>query len=204
MFIKAWAYACKSYEEESPISLMRELEPLFDRDLIKDPTGLKLKTYPSDTTLSTFVTCCAYVSVCIAKATDEAQNAEKFALAFIPEDFKKEDGVVVVAKRIWSKTKMLDKGAIEGIEAVFPMFIAMLREGVKGISVAGSNRFGVYETDFGWGRPAKVDITSVDRGLNIGWAESKDEKGGVEVGLALNKHVMHLFHGIFYEGLRID
>ncbi|KOM29968.1 hypothetical protein LR48_Vigan843s003000 [Vigna angularis] len=37
-----------------------------------------------------------------------------------------------------------------------------------------SNRFGVYETDFGWGRPAKVEITSIDRGLTIGMAESKD------------------------------
>ncbi|BAT83280.1 hypothetical protein LR48_Vigan843s003100 [Vigna angularis] len=41
MFVKAWAYACRSCEEESPLSLKPELEPLFDRDLIKDPTCLE-------------------------------------------------------------------------------------------------------------------------------------------------------------------
>lgn len=298
MFVKAWAYACKSCEEESPLSLKPELEPLFDRDLIKDPTcletaiinnwtlmatqidpsdtsngrSLKIMSLPTranlvramfdlkrgdlekikkrvlskwelveeetfsafskPTTLSTFVACCAYVSVCIAKATHGAENADKFCLAFTadcrarlehpipenyfgncvvshivdtqPDDFIKEDGVVVVAKRIWSKTKMLEKRLIEGIDTVIPRFGAMLREGVKGISVSGSNRFGVYESDFGWGRPAKVEITSIDRGLTIGLAESKDEKGGVEVGLALNKHAMDLFQAIFYEGLCID
>ncbi|QCE12669.1 shikimate O-hydroxycinnamoyltransferase [Vigna unguiculata] len=295
MFIKAWAYACKSCEDES---LNPELEPLFDRDLIKDPTGLEtaiINTWakmasqidPSDTsngrslkimslptqenlvratfdlkrgdlekikkrvlskwelvgeetvsgfskptTLSTFVACCAYVSVCIAKATHEAKNGDKFCLAFTadcrarleppipenyfgncvashivdtePHDFIKEDGMVVVAMRIWSKTKMLEKGLTEGIDTVIPRFAAMLRKGFKGIGVSGSNRFGVYETDFGWGKPAKVEITSIDRGLTIGLAETKEEKGGVEVGLALNKHVMDLFQEIFYEGLCMD
>ncbi|TKY65085.1 Phenolic glucoside malonyltransferase 1 [Spatholobus suberectus] len=299
VFVKAWAYACRSGEEESPPSLVPELEPFFDRDLIKDPTGLESvfinnwsqilsKMDPSDTshgrslnimslpikdhsvratfelkrgdlekirkrvlskwelvdeakpnfasskptTLSTFVTSRAYVSVCIAKALHEPQNIQKFALGLTvdcrarleppipenyfgncvashivdtqPEDFIKEDGVVVVAKRIWSKIKMLDKGALDGVETVFSRFLVMLSEGVKGMGVAGSNRFGVYGTDFGWGRPAKVEITSIDRGLNIGFAESKDGKGGVEVGLVLNKHAMDLFHAIFHAGLCFD
>ncbi|KAL5167426.1 Phenolic glucoside malonyltransferase 1 [Glycine soja] len=301
MFIKAWAYACKSGEEESPPSLVPEyLEPLFDRDIIKDPTGLEsvfinnwtqiasqmnpshtsngrsLKTVPQPikensvratfelargdlekikkrvlskwelveelaepvlasskpTTLSTFVTTLAYVSVCIAKAIHEAQNVQKFVLGFTvdyrarleppipenyfgncvashmvdtqPHDFIKDDGVAIVAKRIWSKIKTLDKGALNGLDTIFSRFMTMRSEGTMAIGVAGSNRFGVYETDFGWGRPSKVEITSIDRGLNIGLAESKDGRGGVEVGLALNKHVMDLFHTIFHAGLSFD
>jgi hypothetical protein len=76
----------------------------------------------------------------------------------------------------------------------------MIEEGIKPISVAGSTRFGVYEIDFGFGRPEKVEITSIDRGLT----ESKDLKGGVEVGPVLNKHVMDLFHTIFHEGICFD
>ncbi|GAU19863.1 hypothetical protein TSUD_170890 [Trifolium subterraneum] len=82
--------------------------------------------------------------------------------------------------------------------------MAMIEEGVKGMTVAGSTRFGVYEIDFGFGRPEKVEITSIDRGLTIGLTESKDLKGGVEVGLVLNKNVMDLFHTIFDEGLCFD
>ena len=60
---------------------------------------------------------------------------------------------------------------------------------------------GVYEIDFGFGRPAKVEITSIDRGLTIGLTESKDLKGSIEFGLVLDKHVMDLFQTIFHEGL---
>ncbi|KAK7394402.1 hypothetical protein VNO78_14930 [Psophocarpus tetragonolobus] len=296
MFVKAWAHVCKSAEEES---LLPDFEPLFDRELVRDPAGLEsvfinswtqlasqmdpsdtsngrtLKTIsqpleehsvratfeltrahlemikkrvlsnwdlvgeaqtnlssPKPTTLSSFVTTLAYVSVCIAKAIHQAQNVDKFALGInvdcrdrlepaIPgnyfgncvashivdteaDDFTKEDGVVIVAKKIWSKIKALDKGVLNGIETVFPRFIAMFSEGVKGMGVAGSNRFGVYGTDFGWGRPAKVEIISIDKGVNIGLAESKDGKGGVQVGLVLNNQAMDLFHVIFHQGLSFD
>ncbi|KAJ1435336.1 Transferase [Sesbania bispinosa] len=182
------------------------------------------------TTLSTFVITCAYVSVCIAKAIQEAEkDKQKFAFGFtvdcrarweppIPEnyfgncvcshivdteseDFTKEDGLVIVAKKIYSKIKKLDEKPLDGVETLVFRFMAMTIEGIKGMGVAGSTRFGVYGTDFGWGRPSKVEIVSVDRGLTIGMTERKDGKGGVEVGLVLNKHVMDLFSTFFHAGL---
>ncbi|XP_024625998.2 malonyl-CoA:anthocyanidin 5-O-glucoside-6''-O-malonyltransferase [Medicago truncatula] len=37
MFIKAWAYLCnKTIETEEPPTLLRELQPLFDRNIVKD------------------------------------------------------------------------------------------------------------------------------------------------------------------------
>ena len=51
--------------------------------------------------------------------------------------------------------------------------------------------------DFGWGKPEKVEITSVDRGITMAIAESKDGNGGVEVGLVLKKNVMDQFACIF-------
>jgi hypothetical protein len=184
--------------------------------------------------LSSFVLTCAYVSVSIAKAIQqsESEKQQKFGIGFPvdyryrfdppihenyfgncvcslvvdtePEDFTKEDGLVIIAKKIYGKINKMDKGVPEGIETLMFRYITMIEEGIKPISVAGSTRFGVYEIDFGFGRPEKVEITSIDRGLTIGLTESKDLKGGVEVGPVLNKHVMDLFHTIFHEGICFD
>ncbi|CAJ2669065.1 unnamed protein product [Trifolium pratense] len=182
-------------------------------------------------TLSSFVLTCAYSLVCLAKAIHGVEKEkEKFAFGFTvdcrarleppipnnyfgncvwghlidtkPCDFIKEDGVFLVAKSIHEKIVMINgKGALEGTNDAFDKYTSMTSEGIEIIGVAGSNRFGVYEIDFGWGRPEKVEIVSVDRGLTIGLAESKNGKGGIEVGLVLNKHAMDLFTTLFLEGL---
>ncbi|KAK7340653.1 hypothetical protein VNO77_21362 [Canavalia gladiata] len=186
------------------------------------------------TTLSSFVLTSAHTVVCIAKATQGVhREKQKFTFTFtfdcrarleppIPEnfcgncvwgrmvdteplDFIKEEGLVVVAKSIHHKIKMVKKeGVFHGTENMLSKYMALAKDGVQIVSVAGSNRFGVYGIDFGWGKPAKVEIMSVDRGLTIGLAESRDGKGGVEVGLVLNKHVMNLFSHLFHQGLRHD
>ncbi|XP_061365901.1 malonyl-CoA:anthocyanidin 5-O-glucoside-6''-O-malonyltransferase-like [Gastrolobium bilobum] len=200
MFTTAWASLCKS-GEESP-SLVRGLEPFFDREVIKDPNGLdflfinnsvqETKRDKQKFAFAFSMDCRArleppipenYVGNCVSSHIVDTQQ----------DDFIKEDGVVIVAEKIYSKLKMLDKRALDGAETLSLRLLSMLSEGVEIIGVSGSTRFGVYETDFGWGRPAKVEITSLDRGLNIGIAESKDGKSGVEVGLVLNKHAMDLF-----------
>ncbi|KAK7289925.1 hypothetical protein RIF29_03964 [Crotalaria pallida] len=99
---------------------------------------------------------------------------------------------------------MLEKGVLEGARDIFSRYASLQSEGVEIIGIAGSNRFGVYGIDFGWGKPVKVEIPSVDRELTFGIADSKDGKGGIEVGLVLNKHVMDLFDTLFHAGLCID
>ena len=119
-----------------------------------------------------------------------------------PLDFIKEEAFVIIAKSIDSKIKeMSEKGIFHGADSVFSKHASLAKERVEILGVAGSNRFGVYGSDFGWGKPAKVEITSVDRALTIGLAESKDGNGGVEVGLVLNKHVMDLFATLFRHGV---
>ncbi|KAK4280330.1 hypothetical protein QN277_011966 [Acacia crassicarpa] len=65
------------------------------------------------------------------------------------------------------------------------------------MAVAGSNRLGFYQPDFGWGRPEKVELTSIDRNITMMMAESKDGDGGVEVGLVLKNQVMDEFASLF-------
>ncbi|GJN06901.1 hypothetical protein PR202_ga24675 [Eleusine coracana subsp. coracana] len=80
--------------------------------------------------------------------------------------------------------------------------------GMSVLSVAGSPRFGMYGLDFGFGRPAKVDIVSVARiGGAVAVAESRVGDGGMEVGLALPPDGMDAFRRCFDDavaGLDVD
>ncbi|PKA66434.1 Anthocyanin 5-aromatic acyltransferase [Apostasia shenzhenica] len=69
------------------------------------------------------------------------------------------------------------------------------------LSVAGSPRFRVYDTDFGWGRPAKVEVTSVAETDAMSLAESREEAGGIEIGMVLSRVHMEAFRAFFESGL---
>ncbi|KAF1888687.1 hypothetical protein Lal_00036728 [Lupinus albus] len=203
-------------------------------DEVNDDEVVVNNSYSKPDTLSSFVVICAYVSTCMAKAIqeDEKNEEKKFAFGFAvdcrsrlepkvgenyfgncvnlhvvdakPEDFTKEDGFVIVAKKIVSKIKNLDKdGVLEGVDTLSSKHESRVRLGVELIGVAGSSRFGVYENDFGWGKPSKVEITSVDRGLTIAISETKDENenAGLQVGLVLKNNVMDIFTNLFHQGL---
>ncbi|CAL4962041.1 unnamed protein product [Urochloa decumbens] len=76
-----------------------------------------------------------------------------------------------------------------------------IREAGSLLTVAGSPRFRVYELDFGFGRPAKVDIVSVARTGAVAVAESRSSAGGMEVGVSLKPAGMERFHKCFAEGI---
>ena len=61
------------------------------------------------------------------------------------------------------------------------------------LSVAGSTRFGVYDMDFGFGRPAMVDVVSVAKTDAMSVAEDRSGSGGIEVGIALSPARMERF-----------
>ncbi|KAG6518332.1 phenolic glucoside malonyltransferase 2-like [Zingiber officinale] len=71
------------------------------------------------------------------------------------------------------------------------------------LSVAGSPRFKVYDVDFGWGRPAKVDMPSITWVGAISVSESRDEQGAVEIGLVLSKPEMESFAAHFSNDLKL-
>ncbi|XP_054788038.1 malonyl-CoA:anthocyanidin 5-O-glucoside-6''-O-malonyltransferase-like [Prosopis cineraria] len=119
----------------------------------------------------------------------------------LPENLTNEDGIVIAAKKVYGKIMKMQKenGVLDGAETLFSTFSYVKDEENRAIciGVAGSTRFGVYGVDFGWGRPEKVEITSVDRNITMAMAESKDGNGGVEVGLVLKKNVMEQFALLF-------
>ncbi|XP_060202438.1 phenolic glucoside malonyltransferase 1-like isoform X1 [Lycium barbarum] len=73
----------------------------------------------------------------------------------------------------------------------------------QSLSVAGSPKLDLYATDFGWGRPAKLEFVSIDTGsgISMSLSKSKDFDGDLEVGLSLSKTRMNAFAAIFTHGL---
>ncbi|XP_020157342.1 malonyl-coenzyme A:anthocyanin 3-O-glucoside-6''-O-malonyltransferase [Aegilops tauschii subsp. strangulata] len=71
------------------------------------------------------------------------------------------------------------------------------------LSVAGSPRFRVYDVDFGFGRPAKVEIVSVARTGAMALAESRRSSAGgvMEVGISLPPAGMQRFRKCFDDAI---
>ena len=71
------------------------------------------------------------------------------------------------------------------------------------MSVGGSPRYGVYDTDFGLGRPSKVELVSIDKTPGtVSLAEGTDGQRGIEVGVALPEADMARFASCFSDGLQ--
>ncbi|XP_004969568.1 phenolic glucoside malonyltransferase 1 [Setaria italica] len=76
-----------------------------------------------------------------------------------------------------------------------------VRESVAALSVAGSPRFHVYELDFGFGRPVKVDIVSVARTGAVAVGESRSSTGGMEFGVSLQPAGMERYRKCFADAI---
>ncbi|XP_020095764.1 anthocyanidin 3-O-glucoside 6''-O-acyltransferase-like [Ananas comosus] len=136
-----------------------------------------------------------YFGNCIGPCYVEAEAA----------DLSGANGLTAAAEAIDRAIKSVASAGFEGAEP------EKWLETIRGLPAeailtgAGSHRFGVYDTDFGWGRPAHVDLNSVARTGVVAVAESGEEEGGVEIGLALPRNQMDLFQIYFAQGLgRLD
>jgi hypothetical protein len=69
------------------------------------------------------------------------------------------------------------------------------------LTLAGSPRFRVYDVDFGFGRPAKVEIVSVARTGAMSVAEGRGGTGGTEVGISLPPDGMARFQRCFADAV---
>ncbi|CAN0839201.1 Phenolic glucoside malonyltransferase 1, partial [Linum grandiflorum] len=107
-------------------------------------------------------------------------------------DLVHEGGVPRVARTIIEVIKELDQDVLVGAKGRLERYLNFRLSTKKQempiwLGVAGSPRFGVYEIDFGFGQPEKVEITLIDRSPAISMVESGGGSGGVEVGVnALN------------------
>ncbi|KAG7652977.1 Transferase, partial [Arabidopsis suecica] len=69
-------------------------------------------------------------------------------------------------------------------------------------SIAGAPKLGLYDMDFGLGKPCKMEIVHIETGGSIAFSESRDGSNGVEIGIALEKKKMEVFASILQQGIK--
>lgn len=111
-----------------------------------------------------------------------------------------EDGVSIATRAISEAIGGLDDGVLKGAEELISyLFTIQKDDGL--ISIAGSPQFESYNIDFGWGRPKKVAIVSIEKSGAFSLSDSRDGNGGVEIGVVLKKHETEAFSSMFTGGL---
>ncbi|KAG6477787.1 phenolic glucoside malonyltransferase 1-like [Zingiber officinale] len=133
----------------------------------------------------------AFFGNCITFAFTEAKAC----------DLEKENGVAAAARLIGKAVQVFKENPLKDAKH-WPGGFKIEKE-PDFLTVAGSPTFKVYNLDFGWGRPKKVEITSIGKTGAISVAESRQEEGGVEIGLVRPKAEMQLFEKHFYDGLKM-
>lgn len=109
------------------------------------------------------------------------------------------DGVVTAAEAIGVAIRGLDDGMLDGADGWFKKIMSVVPQ--RPMSVGGSPRYGVYDTDFGLGRPSKVELVSIDKTPGtVSLAEGRD--AGIEIGVVLPEVEMPKFSSCFSDGLK--
>lgn len=77
--------------------------------------------------------------------------------------------------------------------------------GKRSFGVAGSPKFDLYGTDFGWGKPVKFEAVSIDsdQNVSVSLCKSREFEGGLEVGVSLPNKTMDALAAVFHHGLKI-
>ncbi|CAN0853620.1 Phenolic glucoside malonyltransferase 2 [Linum grandiflorum] len=180
--------------------------------------------------LSLFVVTCAFVSVCLVKARGGGRDRPVYlvltvdcrsrllesvpgnylgnclAMDYFVEDagrFMEEDGIAAAAERISDLVAAATVAKVDSEDAVEKMGrLRRVGPEVQKIGVAGSHKLGFYDVDFGMGKPVKMETTSLETTRGISLTESRDGKGGMEVGVVLVREEMDAFTSFFRDGLR--
>ncbi|XP_039029990.1 malonyl-coenzyme:anthocyanin 5-O-glucoside-6'''-O-malonyltransferase-like [Hibiscus syriacus] len=115
-----------------------------------------------------------------------------------------EDGIIVAANAVGSKGKDLDEALLDGAENWISDIEVFNGSGSEPhLMISGSPKLDLYDTDFGKAR--KIEEISIDKakGNAISFTQSRDVKGGIEVGLTLPKPKMDAFACFFSHGMDI-
>ncbi|XP_074562853.1 phenolic glucoside malonyltransferase 1-like [Curcuma longa] len=115
-------------------------------------------------------------------------------------DLAGEDGVAVAARIVGEVIEQFKAEPLRDADKWTEKYHAIAMQ--RPLTVAGSPGFKVYDVDFGWGKPVKVDMPSIALLGAMSVAESRDESGGVEIGLVAPKTEMDQFVAHFSHGLK--
>ncbi|XP_057455439.1 coumaroyl-CoA:anthocyanidin 3-O-glucoside-6''-O-coumaroyltransferase 1-like [Lotus japonicus] len=107
-----------------------------------------------------------------------------------------ENGIVEVAKAVQREIRNWKSDPLRNAETLMSDYREVAKPDQSVLIVAGSPKLGVYETDFGWGKPKKSESVHIDITGSISLSDCRDNEGGIEVGLALERIRMNNFINI--------
>ncbi|KAJ0432402.1 putative anthocyanin 6''-O-malonyltransferase [Helianthus annuus] len=111
-----------------------------------------------------------------------------------------ENGFVIAAKMIGEGISKLVKnkeGILKDVERWHDGFKIPARK----IGVTGTPKFDFYDIDFGWGKPTKYEVVSIDNGGLFSISASKESAQDFEIGVSFPSMQMEAFAKIFSDGL---
>ncbi|KAL0920493.1 hypothetical protein M5K25_009633 [Dendrobium thyrsiflorum] len=106
-----------------------------------------------------------------------------FVKASVGDIVDEKDGFFMACKVIGKAIEGIGDDVHEEMDGVIQKVMKVLPH--KPLSIAGSPKLRVYDCDFGWEKPEKVEVTSIGGMGAISMAESRDDEGGVEIGVVL-------------------
>jgi len=114
------------------------------------------------------------------------------------KDMKGKNSFVDAVKVIEKAVNEIKSEPLKDVEDWFELTKTMYMSGNQ-LFLHGSPKFNVYETDFGFGRPVKVEMVHAFQGVSL--AESGDGEGGLEFGLVLKSEEFEYFSSLIQQGL---
>ncbi|KAK1426231.1 hypothetical protein QVD17_14900 [Tagetes erecta] len=191
---------------------------------LKQHVSIKLPTLPY---VSSLTVACAYIWCCLAQSRDDERQAFVIPINCrtrmeppVPEDYfgnciwscllvantsvlRGSEGFVAAAKLIGENLhKMLsDKDGI--MKAILVWKDLSIHKSIPStiIAVGGTPKVKLYEMDFGWGKPKKIERVAIDYGASISIEAGKECDQDLEFGVCLKPTQMHHFQRVFNLGL---
>ncbi|KAM0006241.1 putative anthocyanin 6''-O-malonyltransferase [Helianthus debilis subsp. tardiflorus] len=191
---------------------------------MKTLVSTELQTLPY---VSSFTVACAYIWSCIANTRKEELQVFRFLIdcrarmnPAIPAAYfgncvtggcmatenttllTGREGFVTAAKLIGESVhRMLtDKdGVVKEIESFEDLSSSRIPTTIIGVS--GTQKIKFYDTDFGWGKPKKFKIVSIDYNGSISITACKENDKDLEIGVCLPTTEMESLIRIFEHGL---
>jgi len=181
-----------------------------DIEKLKQIVVSKKKGNSSNLRLSTFVLAVGYAWVCRVRAEKTKNKMVMLALnvdcvgvkiaSAERSEILGEDGLIVAVDAVHEILESLKEGALSGAENWLKPLFEGLKVDAKIVGVAGSPRFEAYSNDFGWGRPKKVEMASLD-GTGAFCLSDSRSGDGVEIGFVSTKEAMQTFGSLLLNGL---
>ncbi|CAH8335845.1 unnamed protein product [Eruca vesicaria subsp. sativa] len=182
-FLKTWAHICKY----GVIPQDFHLPVLLDRTVINLPAELERKILEFPPYNGSVRPACSFELLRLS--------------GYKAKTFLGENGFVNGVNILSDSVRGLSSRGVESVWELYEEGLKAMELGVRRLVVGGSNKFGIYGSDFGWGRPVNTENISLARSILFTMSETRDETGGVEIGICLKKCEMDVFVSVFLNGL---